>query len=216
MSVSPVSAFLREEVCAVSDHLASVSLFDSEEWMLCLSHFNGWTDTSPGSEANVRVLVSDLKLKPLAEHGDVESPLLRSQIDEQFLKAMADQRKQMEMTGAEQHERRKPNKGTPSSSNRPPNPARNNNAQLAAVSGHMPSVCLMLDVVTLMFSALYTLSFGANIRRCYYIVFSIIGPQGQRCSPSTNGPLSLSPSVAGSGLGSPSCSSPSVPSLWDG
>ena len=46
-SVSPVAVFLREEVCAVSDHLASVSLFTSEEWMDCLVHFNGWTDHSP-------------------------------------------------------------------------------------------------------------------------------------------------------------------------
>ena len=41
MSVSPVAAFLREEVCAVSDHLAAVSLFDSEEWMSCLQYFSG-------------------------------------------------------------------------------------------------------------------------------------------------------------------------------
>ncbi len=32
-SLSPVSAFLREEVCAVSDHLAATSKFTSEEWM---------------------------------------------------------------------------------------------------------------------------------------------------------------------------------------
>ena len=32
-SLSPVSAFLREEVCAVSDHLAATSKFTSDEWM---------------------------------------------------------------------------------------------------------------------------------------------------------------------------------------
>ena len=128
MSVSPVAAFLREEVCAVSDHLASVSLFDSEEWMACLAHFHGWTDTTQGSEERLRHLVSKLKLKPLAEHGDVDSPLLRSQIDEQFLKAMAEQRKQMEMGGEQQQDRRKLGsaKVTPTNSNkRPPNPAHN-------------------------------------------------------------------------------------------
>lgn len=32
-SMNPVPAFLREEVCAVSDHLAAASKFTSEEWM---------------------------------------------------------------------------------------------------------------------------------------------------------------------------------------
>jgi len=95
-SVSPVAAFLREEVCAVSDHLAAVSLFGSDEWKDCLQHFNGWTDTSPETEARLRVLIGKLDLRPLAEHGDVESPLLRSQIDEQYLRAIAAQRMQME------------------------------------------------------------------------------------------------------------------------
>jgi hypothetical protein len=101
ISVSPVAAFLREEVCAVSDHLAAVSLFDSEEWMASLQHFSGWTDTSPSSQGNLRLLVSRLHLRPLAEHGDVESPLLRSQIDDQFLRAMSAARSQMEI-GTEQ------------------------------------------------------------------------------------------------------------------
>lgn len=109
MSVSPVSAFLREEVCAVSDHLAAVSLFNSEEWMTCLIYFTGWTDTSPDSEARLRALVSKLYLKPLAEHGDIESPLLRSQIDEQFLRAMAAARSQMDL-GSE-HKNGKGNAG---------------------------------------------------------------------------------------------------------
>jgi hypothetical protein len=97
-SVSPVSVFLREEVCAVSDHLASVSLFDSDEWMNCLRHFNGWTDPDE---------VTKLKLRPLNEPRDVDSPLLRSQIDNQYLHAMASARAQMAGTGA-QEERRTP------------------------------------------------------------------------------------------------------------
>ncbi len=83
-SVSPVAVFLREEVCAVSDHLASVSLFTSEEWMDCLVHFNGWTDHSPVAEKRLRNLISKLSLRPLDEPGDVDSPLLRSQVDEHF------------------------------------------------------------------------------------------------------------------------------------
>jgi len=116
MSVSPVAAFLREEVCAVSDHLAAVSLFDSEEWMSCLQHFSGWTDTTPTSESSLRVLVGKLFLRPLAEHGDVESPLLRSQIDEQFLRAMASARSQMD-TGSDQDRYKHSSK---SNASRPP------------------------------------------------------------------------------------------------
>jgi hypothetical protein len=101
-SVSPVAVFLREEVCAVSDHLASVSLFTSEEWTKCLACFNGWTDHSPKAEKRVRMLVSKLNLRPLAEPGDVDSPLLRSQVDEHFLRAMASAREQMTNGGIQQ------------------------------------------------------------------------------------------------------------------
>ena len=106
-SVSPVAVFLREEVCAVSDHLAAVSLFDSDEWMNCLDKFNGWTESDEKAETNLRELVSKQKLRPLTEPGDVDSPLLRSQIDEQFLRAMASARAQMVGVGVQQ-ERRKP------------------------------------------------------------------------------------------------------------
>ncbi|KAL7570459.1 hypothetical protein ACA910_004245 [Epithemia clementina (nom. ined.)] len=92
-SVSPVAVFLREEVCAVSDHLAAVSLFGSEEWMNCLQHFHGWTDES--AEDDLRAHIQRLKLRPLHEPGDVDSPLLRSQIDRHFLNAMAEQRAQL-------------------------------------------------------------------------------------------------------------------------
>ena len=85
--------FLREEVCAVSDHLAAVSLFGSEEWMSCLQHFDGWTVEK--AEEQLRSHIRRLKLRPLNEPGDVESPLLRSQIDDHFLKAMAAQREQL-------------------------------------------------------------------------------------------------------------------------
>ena len=100
-SVSPVAVFLREEVCAVSDHLAAVSLFDSDEWMECLKHFNGWNESSETAQENSRQLVSKLKLRGLYEPGDVDSPLLRSQIDEQYLRAMANARAQL--SGAEAH-----------------------------------------------------------------------------------------------------------------
>lgn len=92
-SVSPVSVFLREEVCAVSDHLATVSLFGSEEWMECLVHFNGWTDISSNeSILQYQQFVQSLPLRSLQEPVDVDSPLLRNQIDEAFLRTIALQR----------------------------------------------------------------------------------------------------------------------------
>jgi hypothetical protein len=100
-----VSVFLREEVCAISDHLAYISLFDSDQWMQCLEHFSGWTDTHPAAEENIRGLVSQLKLRPLSEPGDVDSPLLRSQIDEQYLRAMASARAQMAGNASESERR---------------------------------------------------------------------------------------------------------------
>lgn len=108
-SVSPVSVFLREEVCAVSDHLASVSMFDSEEWMHCLEFFNGWVASDEESEARIRELVSTLNLRPMMEPGDVDSPLLRSQIDEQYLRAMTSAR--AHMAGNATSEERQPRPG---------------------------------------------------------------------------------------------------------
>ena len=92
-SISPVSVFLREEVCAVSDHLASVSVFGSEAWMDCLQHFNGWT--VQGATEEYRAFVATLSLRPLQEPGDVDSPVLRNQIDEAFLRTMQAQRDQL-------------------------------------------------------------------------------------------------------------------------
>lgn len=92
-SVSPVAVFLREEVCAVSDHLAALSLYDSDEWMACLPHFNGWCP--PESESYYRSAISALKLRAVEEPCDVDSTLLRSQVDEHFLRSMANARAQL-------------------------------------------------------------------------------------------------------------------------
>uniref|UniRef100_A0A7S3PAP7 Uncharacterized protein n=1 Tax=Amphora coffeiformis TaxID=265554 RepID=A0A7S3PAP7_9STRA len=92
-AVSPVAVFLREEVCAVSDHLAECSRFDSDEWMSCLKLFNGWTEI--GAEDGLRERVRLLKLRSLHEPGDVESKLLRDQVDRHFLTAMAKARAQL-------------------------------------------------------------------------------------------------------------------------
>mmetsp|Transcript_59705 Transcript_59705/g.176917 ORF Transcript_59705/g.176917 Transcript_59705/m.176917 type:complete len:1342 (-) Transcript_59705:293-4318(-) len=98
-SLSPVSAFLRDEVCSVSDHLAAVSKFTSDEWMAALEPFNGWTDRDSCNEKNLRGLMGTLKLRSVEEVGDMDSPLLRSQIDEQFLRVMEAQRQQIASGG---------------------------------------------------------------------------------------------------------------------
>jgi hypothetical protein len=87
-SMSTVSLFLRQEVCNVSDHLAFMSKYDSEEWTSALSHFESWTDHDPNVEETLRTLVASQKLAGLAETTDAQSSLLRSQIDDKILKAM--------------------------------------------------------------------------------------------------------------------------------
>ena len=86
--MSTVSLFLRQEVCNVSDHLALMSKYDSEEWTSALSHFESWTDHDPNVEGTLRTLVASQKLAGLAETTDAQSSLLRSQIDDKILKAM--------------------------------------------------------------------------------------------------------------------------------
>ncbi|KAL9190321.1 hypothetical protein ACHAXT_007532 [Thalassiosira profunda] len=89
-STSSVSLFLRQEVCNVSDHLAFMSKYDSEEWTSALSHFDGWTDHDPTVEETLRALVASQRLvgASSAAATDLRSSLLRSQIDDKILKAM--------------------------------------------------------------------------------------------------------------------------------
>lgn len=105
-SLSPVSAFLREEVCAVSDHLAATSKFTSDEWMSGLPHFHGWVNHDTEVQQHLQTLVAQLPMRSLAEQTDVDSPLLRSQIDQSFLKAMAEAREQMKDGAQEQYSKR--------------------------------------------------------------------------------------------------------------
>lgn len=100
-SLSPVSAFLREEVCAVSDHLAATSKWKSDEWMEGIPHFYGWTAQDEESQEKLSQLVRSLPMRSLVEPADVDSPLLRDQIDVCFLKAWKAQRDQMENGGQE-------------------------------------------------------------------------------------------------------------------
>lgn len=101
-SLSPVSAFLRHEVCAVSDHLASVSKFDSEDWMTHLPDFQGWNnaDMNPEHEQKLRDIIKMLPLKKLSEtKEDIESPHFRNIINDSFSKSMYNNREQL-LSGA--------------------------------------------------------------------------------------------------------------------
>jgi hypothetical protein len=97
-SVAPLAVFLREEVCAVSDHLVAVSTFGSDEWMACLVHFTGWIVVTDEAETAYREAVAALPLRSMQEPGDVNSPILRSQMDEHFLRTMVAQREQLRET----------------------------------------------------------------------------------------------------------------------
>lgn len=89
MSPNPISVFLRQEVCAISDHLASVSLFGSDIWMKCLSQFNGWIDSqSPDARKIYRRYVRCLPLRSMKDPADVDSPVLRDQINEALSQAL--------------------------------------------------------------------------------------------------------------------------------
>lgn len=88
-SPSSVCRFLRQEVCHVSDHLARMSKYDSEEWTAALCHFDGWTESSPEVNEAVCRIVSGQKLVGVREStDDACSSLLRSQIGDTVLKAM--------------------------------------------------------------------------------------------------------------------------------
>jgi len=81
-NASTVISFLRYEICAVSNHLAACSKFDSDQWLSALKHFEGWNDTSVEAQEVVRVLVAKQKLRSFMESRDVQSsPLLRKAME---------------------------------------------------------------------------------------------------------------------------------------
>ena len=63
--------------------------------MACLKNFDGWMESSEEAEKHSREIVSTLKLRSLHEPNEVDSTLLRSQIDEQYLQVMVNARAQM-------------------------------------------------------------------------------------------------------------------------
>jgi hypothetical protein len=91
-----VSAFLREEVCAVSDHLASVSKFDSDDWMDALPKFHGWIETNSENEKILKKIILVLPMKKLCESKEeLDSPIFRNLIESSFEKAMIINKEQL-------------------------------------------------------------------------------------------------------------------------
>ena len=79
----------------MSDHLAFVSKYDSLEWTNALRYFEGWTDHNLHVEESVRSLVLEHKLQGIHEMSDIESSLLRSQINDAILKAMKSEKEKV-------------------------------------------------------------------------------------------------------------------------
>lgn len=61
-----------------------------------LPHFNGWTDQSEEKQKILQELIHSIPMRSLSEPSDVNSPLLKNQIDKCFLIAMAAARDKME------------------------------------------------------------------------------------------------------------------------
>lgn len=119
-STSSLSLFLRQEICNVSDHLAFVSKYDSEQWTSALSCFDGWTDHTREVEESVRKLVFQQKLQGINEMSDLESSLLRSQVSDAILRAIKSEKKKLSQDASSQRE-------APASKRQPNNDAKNGN-----------------------------------------------------------------------------------------
>jgi hypothetical protein len=94
-NASSVVAFLRCEICAVSNHLAACSKFNSDQWLEALEHFSGWNDLSLEAHELVQALVSR-QLNVASGHESftntnitrLSSPLLRK-VQESFVKSLS-------------------------------------------------------------------------------------------------------------------------------
>ena len=127
-STSSVSLFLRQEVCNVSDHLAFVSKYDSEEWTNALRCFAGWTDHTPDVDESIRNLVLQHKLQGINEMTDLESSLLRSQISDAILRAMKSEKEKDAKDAYSQRE-------APAAKRHPNNDAKKGNVSTAEHCG---------------------------------------------------------------------------------
>lgn len=125
-STSSVSLFLRQEVCNVSDHLAFISKYDSEEWTNALRGFVGWTGHTLDVEESVRKLVLQQKLQGINEMSDLDSSLLRSQVSDAMLRAIKAEKEKLAQDAYSQKE-------APVANRQPKNDAKNGNVSYVHV-----------------------------------------------------------------------------------
>lgn len=88
----------------MSDHLAFVSKYDSEQWTSALNGFDGWTDHTRDVEESVRKLVLQQKLQGINEMSDLESSLLRSQVSDAILRAIKSEKEKLSQDASSQRE----------------------------------------------------------------------------------------------------------------
>jgi len=135
-STSSVSLFLRQEVCNVSDHLAFMSKYDSEEWTNALRGFDGWTGHTLDVEESVRKLVLQQKLQGINEMSDLDSSLLRSQVSDAMLRAIKTEKEKLAQDAFSQRE-------APAANRQPKNDAKNGNWKRPPVHSKTPNKKMM-------------------------------------------------------------------------
>lgn len=125
-STSSVSLFLRQDICNVSDHLAFMSKYDSEEWTNALRGFDGWTGHTLDVEESVRKLVLQQKLQGIDEMSDLDSSLLRSQVSDAMLRAIKAEKEKLAQDAFSQKE-------APVANRQPKNDAKNGNVSYVGI-----------------------------------------------------------------------------------
>lgn len=112
----------------MSDHLAFMSKYDSEQWTSALRCFDGWTDHTHDVEESVRKLVLQHKLQDISEMSDLESSLLRSQVSDAMLRAIKSEKEKLSQDAYSQKE-------APATKRHLNNDAKNGNVSYAVFVG---------------------------------------------------------------------------------
>ena len=118
----------------MSDHLAFMSKYDSEEWTNALRGFDGWTGHTLDVEESVRKLVLQQKLQGINEMSDLDSSLLRSQVSDAMLRAIKTEKEKLAQDAFSQRE-------APAANRQPKNDAKNGNVSYLDFCGF---VCILL------------------------------------------------------------------------
>ena len=120
----------------MSDHLAFMSKYDSEQWTSALRCFDGWTDHTHDVEESVRKLVLQHKLQDISEMSDLESSLLRSQVSDAMLRAIKSEKEKLSQDAYSQKE-------APATKRHLNNDAKNGNVSYAVSLALLYSIRLL-------------------------------------------------------------------------